>query len=131
MAKRKKYPYDSQRVATCERRIREWKRELEVAKRSVIWICEACNKPSEVGDTKLEDVLYYTRPSGCTSGDYWTPESPPSLIVTCPACDEQARVLVTYTPDYEKFYDLRNSFKDYGFVTNESRGRVPKIRGRK
>ncbi len=70
---------------------------------------EGCGKKHEIRKLQYISTHWYTRPTGCSDGDYWT-EGEGNFI--CPKCGHRNRLY-----DREEIEDLKDLFES---IINES-----------
>lgn len=68
-------------------------RKISLVKRFVI-VCEECKKRSTLAQWWFVQDYWYTRPSGCTEGDYWNSSKLEDCHIICPnpQCRNMARI---------------------------------------
>jgi uncharacterized Zn finger protein (UPF0148 family) len=95
-------------------KIKKKRKKLSKLKAKTEVVCSKCKTAHEIKDLLYIKTHWYTEPSGCTGGDYWTEGEGQT---TCPACNVRIRFLcLDRTSDHKTiehpFRRMQSEFKE-------------------
>ena len=90
-------------IHKCEEEISELTMKLSEKRANLKFKC-GCGKLHKIKDCVVIQSHWYTRPSGCSDGDYWNEGE---LQIICPATDVKNRAMFS---NYDVAYENRNRY---------------------